>query len=287
VAASLTLGLVLAACGGGGGAARDGAGKVRVVAGLYPLAEVARRVGGPDIGVTDLTPAGAEPHDLELTTDQVDAIEDASVVLYLGRGFQPAVEKAAERTKGRRLDLLAGAKGDAGDPHVWLDPVAMVDVVDRVRAALIEADRAHNGTFADRAAAFRKEVEALDAEYEQGLADCDRRTIVTTHAAFGRLAARYDLEQVAISGLAPESEPEPKRLAELADRIRAERVTTVFTETLVSPKVAETLAREAGVTTAVLDPIEGRTRAQVQAGSGYLEAMRQNLTVLRKALGCR
>jgi zinc transport system substrate-binding protein len=265
-----------AACGGGARSSDDG--RTHVVAGFYPLAEVARRVGGPDVVVTDLTPAGAEPHDLELSTDQVDAIEDADLVLYLGHGFQPAVEAAARRSEGERLDLLAGQPGD--DPHVWLDPVALQDVVNRVRKAMPAADAAATDAFLD-------ELRALDRDFAAGLADCERRTIVTAHAAFGRLAARYDHEQVAITGGSPESEPEPRRLAALADQIRRTGVTTVFTEALVSPRVAETLAREAGVTTAVLDPIEALTAAQVAAGDDYGKVMRRNLTTLRTALGCR
>jgi zinc transport system substrate-binding protein len=272
------------ACGGGGGGGGRSDGTTDVVAALYPLAELAREVGGGDVVVRDLTPAGAEPHDLELTTDQVDAIEDADVVLLLGHGFQPAVEKAAARTRGTRLDLAARG---SDDPHVWLDPVAMAGLVDRVSGALAEADVAHRAGYEERAAAFRAEVEALDREYRVGLADCDRRTIVTSHAAFSRLAARYDLRQEAISGLAPDAEPAPTRVAELAGEIRDAGVTTVFTETLVSPRVAEALAREAGVTTAVLDPIEGRTKAQAAAGGGYVDAMRTNLAALRRALGCR
>lgn len=281
----------MGACGGGGGggASSGAGGKVQVVAGAYPLAELARRVGGGDVEVTDLTPGGTEPHDLELTTDQVDAIEDAAVVLYLGKGFQPGVEKAARRTKGTRADLLKAdpASDRSSDPHLWLDPQAMGRALDRVRAVLVKVDPARADRYAERTAAFAGELASLDREYAQGLADCDRRTIVTSHAAFGRLAARYDLDEAAISGLAPDAEPQPARLAELTDRIRAEGITTVFTETLASPRAAEALAREAGATTAVLDPIEGRTAAQVAAGEDYLKTMRTNLGVLRQALGCR
>lgn len=276
--------VLVAACGGSSG--DDGSG-LRVVAGFYPLAEMAERIGGGAVAVANLTPVGAEPHDLELTTDQVDRIGDADIVVYLGRGFQPAVEKAARRSGGTRIDLLAADV--VADPHVWLDPRAMAAVVERVLDAMVaaDADSRRDAEYRANAAAYQAELAALDADFAAGLADCERRVIVTAHDAFGRLAARYDLEAVAVAGLAPESEPDPRHLADLADLIKARGVTTVFAEALVSPKVAETLAREAGVGTAVLDPIEGLSREQLDAGAGYVSLMRQNLDALRQALGCR
>ncbi len=286
--ALVAVGLLGSAACAGSTPENDADGRLLVVGGFYPLAEVARQVGGDLVDVRDLTPAGAEPHDLELTTDQVDLVEDADLVLYLGGGFQPAVASAAERAGGARLDALVGESG--ADPHVWLDPRGMGRIVERTRDALVDGldvddDRA--ATMRTNASRYLRELEGLDAEMVSGLADCERRVIVTSHDAFGRLAARYDLEQIAIAGLAPEAEPDPRRLAELTDEIRDRDVTTVFSEALVSPEVAETLAREAGVRAAVLDPIEGLSEARRRAGEDYLSVMRANLVALRMALGCR
>jgi zinc transport system substrate-binding protein len=271
--AMAAMSVLASACGARGG----GDGRIDVVAGFARLGEVAARVGGDQVRVRDLTPPGAEPHDLELSTDDVDAILDADLVLYLGGGFQPGVAKAAERS-GHGLDLLGPGEGD--DPHVWLDPVRMTQVVDRVEGALEAADPAAAPGFRQRAGAFRAELGQLDAEYRSGLGRCQRRVIVTAHAAFGRLARRYGLEQQALTGISPEAEPDPARLARLADLVKARGVTTVFTERLVSPRVAQALAREAGVGTAVLDPLEGRVEG------GYTAGMRRDLAVLRTALGC-
>jgi zinc transport system substrate-binding protein len=271
-----------------------------VVANFYPVYEAARRVGDTRAVVTNLTPAGAEPHDLELSPKQVDEILDANVVLYLGRGFQPAVEETVrDRSGGETVDLLdalsarlrklppgEGVEGGT-DHHVWLDPVLMADIVDEVRNALVRADPAGRRAYERNAAAYRSDVEALDKRYRDGLANCARRVIVTSHAAFGYLAARYRLVQEPIAGLSPEAEPDPKRLAELTDLVRREGVTTIFTEELVSPRVAETLAREAGVKTAVLNPLEGLTSEEQARGETYVSVMDQNLTILRKALRCR
>ncbi|MDQ3107277.1 MAG: metal ABC transporter substrate-binding protein, partial [Actinomycetota bacterium] len=251
-AIAVTVALLGSAACAGSKPERVADGRFLVVAGFYPLAEVAREVGGDLVDVRDLTPAGAEPHDLELTTDQVDLVEDADLVLYLGGGFQPAVASAAKRAGGTRLDGLAGESG--ADPHVWLDPRGLSRIVERTSDALVDAldvDDERAATIRSNATEYLRELEGLDAEMASGLADCERRVIVTSHDAFGRLAARYDLEQIAIAGLAPEAEPDPRRLAELTDEIRDRDVTTVFSEALVSPEVAETLAREAGVRAAV------------------------------------
>jgi zinc transport system substrate-binding protein len=276
--------LAAGACGGG-----DHGGGVRVVASFYPLAEAARRVGGPFVRVSNLTPVGAEPHDLELKASQVATVHDADVVLIMGRGFQPAVEKAAaeRRSTIELLDALPIDHTDpAPDPHVWLDPVLMRAIVDQTAGKLAAADPAHAEAFRANASAFDSELAALDGRYRSGLTGCARKEIVTSHEAFGRMAARYGLTQESIAGLSPDAEPNPDRLAHLVDLVRAHGVTTIFTETLVSPRVAETLAREARVRTDVLDPIEGLTGAEEAAGAGYVSIMGANLTKLRAALGC-
>ncbi|MGH9040266.1 MAG: metal ABC transporter substrate-binding protein [Acidimicrobiia bacterium] len=286
VAAVLAGALLVGACADDeGGATRTGD-RPRVVAAFFPLFEAARRVGGDRAGVVNLTAAGTEPHALELTSDQVDRIEAADVVIYLGNGFQPAVEEVARRAEGEIVDALDGAKVEDGDPHVWLDPALLGEIVERVEAALVKVDPAGKAGYAENSAAYRNELGLLDDEFGQRLATCERRVIVTAHSAFGYLARRYRLTQEPIAGLAPESEPDPQRLAELADLVKSTGTTTVFTETLVSPRVAETLAREAAVTTAVLNPLEGLSESEIAAGGSYVAVMKDNLAALTGALGC-
>ena len=260
-----------------------------MVASFYPLAEAARQVGGDLVRVENLTPPGAEPHDLELTASQVADIQDADVVLVLGEGFQPAVEKAAAGRRGtvELLRALGPAAGDTDDPHVWLDPMLFTAVVDHVADALGRTAPAQRPAFSAGADAFKAQLAALDRDYRAGLSDCARREILTAHEAFGRLAGRYGLAQESIAGFSPETEPEPDRLADLADLVRRRGVTTIFTETLVSPRVADALARETGARTEVLDPLEGLSREDAGDGASYLSVMRENLVKLRAALGCR
>jgi zinc transport system substrate-binding protein len=271
---------------------------VSVVASFYPLAEAAVEVGGDHVRVTNLTAPGVEPHDLELTPRQLEAITTADVVLYLGGGFQPAVEDAIGDAQGRTVDVSAGLRtlpppagegsdpGLSADPHVWLDPVLYGQIVGIVEAALAAASPGDASTFAANAAAFRAKVGSLDRAYRTGLATCARDVIVTSHAAFGYLSQRYGLRQEAISGLSPDAEPSPQHLADLATLVERDGVTTIFTESLVSPKVAQTLAQETGATTAVLNPLESLTGEEMSAGDDYVSVMRDNLTELRTALGC-
>jgi zinc transport system substrate-binding protein len=274
--------LLVASCGGEETA--GGGDRLQVVAAFYPVAFAATRVGGRSVEVRNLTPAGTEPHDLELSPDDVDEITDADVVLYLGRGFQPSVEKVAKANHG--VDLLRGMALRGADPHIWLDPRLMADAVDEVAAALTRAEPARASAFRAGAGRYRRELDALDREFAQGLATCRRHELVTAHAAFAYLARRYGLTELALAGLSPEAEPDPRRLAALADTVKAKGVTTIFYEDLVSPAVARTLARETGATTAVLSPLEGLTEPQVGAGKTYLTVMRDNLAALRKALAC-
>jgi zinc transport system substrate-binding protein len=291
----ISLVVVGVACSDGGGS-QNGA-KVRVVAGFYPLSEAASKVGGDLVDVENLTPPGVEPHDLELTPQEIADIQQADVVLYLGEGFAPAVEQAAAEAQGVSVDLLKGMplepgvpeegeEGPVTDPHVWLDPVLYRRLVDRVEAALAQAVPAGKSTFEANARSFDTELAALDDEYHQGLTGCARNVIVTSHAAFGYLAAQYGLTQEPIAGISPDAEPSAQRLAQLADLVQRDGVTTIFTEELVSPKVAQTLANETGTTTAVLNPLEGLTEQEVAAGQDYVSVMRSNLGILETALGC-
>jgi zinc transport system substrate-binding protein len=279
--------LGLTACSGG---SSDSSGRPTVVAAFYPLAEAVRQVTGGSVRVVDLTPAGSEPHDLEITTDQVDTIEDARLAVVMGHDFQPAVDQAVDRRDGSTVKILDELPGRLrpNDPHVWLDPVRMREIVGIVNRALDRAFPADRAAFDRRARAYEDRLRALDVQYRDGLRSCRSRLIVTAHEAFGYLASRYDLRQDAIAGISPEQEPDAARLAELTDLARREHVATIFTEELVSPRVAQTLAREAGgLKTAVLDPLETLGDRAQRAGEDYVSVMQRNLATLQRALGCR
>ncbi len=303
--------LVLSACSSP--AVRPGATTVptgerlRLVASFYPLQFVAERIGGDRVTVTNLTKAGAEPHDLELSPRDVATVADADLVVHLG-GFQPAVDTAvASEAVGRAFDAadaadldlritpggatVSGALDGAGDavgatdPHFWLDPVRLKAVAVALAARLSTVDPTAASAFATNLAVLTRDLGALDDDLRAGLADCASGELVTSHAAFGYLARRYGLTQVGVTGLTPEAEPDAGQLAEVAAFVRAHAVRTIYSETLVSPAVADTLARETGARTAVLDPVEGLN--QESAGSDYLAVMRADLATIRRGQPCR
>jgi len=250
-----------------------------VVASFYPLAFAAREIAPPSDTIENLTPPGAEPHDLEVSPADATAIRNAGLVLLLGQGFQPQLEQAAGSGDNvlHLLDTPGLELHPNGDPHVWLDPVRYEKIVTRIGQALGREPEASR--LVDR-------LRILDDEYRAGLADCERHEIVTSHEAFAYLAQRYGLEQIAITGLSPEAEPEPADLARVIQVVKNRGVTTIFYETLVSPRIADTVARETGAKTAVLDPIEGLTPAEIAQGEDYFTRMRANLHALEEGLGC-
>ncbi len=287
--------LLVTGCGATGGTgAADPAEGPRVVAGFYPVEFATARILGDRGMVQNVTPPGAEPHDLELTPRGVAAVAEADLVVYLA-GFQPALDDAvASQAPNRGLDVSPAARltptagepadGTRRDPHFWLDPTRLADVADAVAEHLAELSPDDANTFRANAAALRTDLTTLDEEFRSGLAECASRIVVTSHEAFGYLAERYDLTQVGIAGLSPDAEPDARALAELTDFIRTNDVRTVYYETLVSPDVATTLADGAGVRTAVLDPLEGL--ADPDSAADYISTMRANLSTLRGGQAC-
>jgi zinc transport system substrate-binding protein len=286
--------------------------RLPVVASFYPLYEFARRVGGERVEVTTLVPPGVEPHDWEPSPRDVARLYQARLFVYNGAGLEPWVEKllggappslvavnVTEKIPLRAVDLPRHhghheekARGPApagreSDPHVWLDPVLAQSQVEAIRAALSRTDPAHAPAYDANARSLVAALAMLHRQYEQGLADCARREFVTSHAAFGYLATRYRLTMIPIMGVAPEAEPSPAELARIARTVRRHGIRYVFFETLVSPKLAETLAREVGARTLVLNPVEGVTAEEAAAGKDYLTLMRENLANLRTGLECR
>lgn len=303
--ALVVVSLALTACAGGeqdnaspGSSGPAGAeGPLEVAAAFYPLEFLAQRLGGDAVTVENLTAPGAEPHDLELTPQQVARLGQGDLVVYLA-GFQPAVDEAVEQQATETAfdvsevtPLAAGyipieegvqePDEEGADPHVWLDPMRYADIADAVAARMVELAPDLAEDVNGRAADLRTELEALDGEFRTGLADCERDQIVTSHNAFGYLASAYGLEQVSITGLTPEEEPSPGRLAEVATYAKENGVTTIFFEELVSPAVAQSLAAEVGAEAAPLSPLEGPPES-----GDYFTQMRDNLTALRTALGC-
>ncbi|MGP3972291.1 metal ABC transporter substrate-binding protein [Streptomyces sp. 6N223] len=305
----------------GGGGSDDGT--LDVMASFYPMEFLAERIGGNHVSVTSLTEPGTEPHDLDISPQQQAELTEADFILYLegfqpavdDAVAQSGAENVAEASSFTTLeshgDDVDGDHAEDGhaeddghadehaeeehaeegdghdhsglDPHVWLDPVKYAEIAEGVGAALAEADPDNAADYERNASELADELNTLDQEFSDGLANTRTDTFITSHAAFGYLAERYGLHEEAIAGLDPESEPSGERMRELHDVAEEDNVTTVFFETLVSDETARTLADDLGLETAVLDPVEGIT--DDSAGADYLEVMRANLEALRQALG--
>ncbi|GAA5023597.1 zinc ABC transporter substrate-binding protein [Terrabacter aeriphilus] len=307
VAAAVVAGA--AACGSDApGSGSGGSAEGAVVTSFYPVEFATQQIAGGTVPVTVLTKPGAEPHDLELAPQDVGSMTQARLVIY-SDGFQPAVDDAIGQVDPSRvLDVADAAQltltaaeeeghdhadeshGDhaahsGDDPHFWLDPKRYAAVAQAIAARLGADDPTHAATYTASAKAFVAKLDALDAEFAKGLASCDSKVVVTSHAAFGYLSQRYGLEQHGISGLSPEAEPSAAGLQEISNLVRSEKVSTIFQETLVEPKFAQTVATSTGATLATLDPVEGITTES--AGTDYFEVMRSNLAALQKGLGCK
>lgn len=286
--------LVLTATAACAPAAQDDT--VDVLTSFYPLQYVAEQVGGEHVRATNLTPASADPHSVELSPARVREMGQADLVVYLS-GMQPATDEAVAANPPERLldtaeaaGLEAGPNGsgaeasgsEALDPHFWQDPVRLADVARDVADELSAADPDHAADYAANAEALVTELDALDQEYRDGLAQCAGATMVVSHEAFGYLAERYDLVQVGISGIDPEAEPSPARLRAVRSVVQADDVRTIFFEVITSPEVAQALAEDLGIGSAKLDPIEGRS----DPDADYLDVMRENLAALQDGLVC-
>lgn len=281
--ALLAVTLSTAATGCGAFSEDDTAG-LQLTASFYPLAWATEQVSGQQVDL--LTTPGAEPHDFELDVRETAVVARSDLVVY-ERGFQPAVDGAVDEVaEGTVVDAAEEVRLETGpdgvDPHFWLDPTRMADLGDAVADALIEIDPDNEDVYRDNAAELRLEMQRLETAYADGLADCERDTVVVSHDAFGYLQ-RFGIELAPIAGLSPGAEPTPAHLAQLQDLATEKGITTVFTETLGSSKMADTLADDLGLRTDVLDPIEG-----VAEGSDddYLSIMRRNLEKLQEANGC-
>jgi zinc transport system substrate-binding protein len=301
--ASAALVLSAAACSSGTGAG-SGSMEGAVVTSFYPLQFVTQQITGSALAVTALTKPGAEPHDLELAPQDVAGLTKARLVIYAD-GFQPAVDDAMAQVDpshvldvadAAALTLPATEDGHAGeapaahaehssdDPHFWLDPQRYAAVAKAIGARLAKDDPAKAATYTANTDAFVAKLTALDGEFTKGLASCSSPVLVTSHAAFGYLAKRYGLEQHGISGISPEAEPSAAALKEISDLVRNQGVTTIYQETLVEPKFAQTVATSTGAKLSTLDPVEGITTES--AGKDYFEVMRSNLRALQQGLGC-
>lgn len=271
--------------------------KTKVAAGFYPEYFLASQIGGDKAQVTNITPADAEPHDYEPTAQDMATIENSEMLVVNGgveawandlqKNLNPSKTLVVVAGQGLETQSVVEDGESVTDPHVWQSPLLMKQMVERIEKGFEQVDPDNAAYYRSNANALNTQLDQLDSEYRSGLASCAKKVIITSHAAFGYLATTYHLNQVSIAGLSPDAEPSPKQLADIATFAKKNDVKYIFFESLVSPKLSQTIASEVGAQTMVLDPIEGLTEDDLAAGKNYLTVMRDNLAHLRVTLECK
>jgi len=273
----------------------DASDKLKVAASFYPMAHFAEQVGGDKVEVIKIIPGNAEPHEYEPTAKDMVKIQTARVFVFNGAGLEPWAERILGdlNKKGvltlqmaEHFELLGDKRGARYDPHIWLEPSFAVKEVELIRDIFIKADPANGDYYRSNCILYTGKLRLLNDRYDRGLKSCKKRDIVVSHNAFGYLAGRYGFEVHAITGLSPEEEPSPRRMAEIIRIAKAKNIKYIFTELLASHRIAETIANEAGAEILIFSHIDGFTDNDIMAGKTYISAMDENLKNLRLALSC-
>jgi zinc transport system substrate-binding protein len=273
-------------------------GKLQVTASFYPMYFFASQIGGDKADVINITPASAEPHDYEPTTQQIVKINQSNMLVLNGGIMEAWGSKIKDQLSGSNVLVVTTGEGlinkdlnENGqkilDPHVYMDPILAKKQVTAIEKGFEKIDPKDASYFQANARKLEGELDQLNAEFKQGLSNCKQKDFITSHAAFGYLAAQCGINQVSISGVSPDEEPSSQKLAEITQLVKQKDIKIIFFESLVSPKLSDTIANETGVKTMVLDPIEGITSDGIKAGQNYLTIMRQNLNNLQIALQCQ
>ena len=267
-----------------------------VAASFYPLAHFAEQVGGDRVEVINITPLSVDPHEYEPTARDMIKMQTARIFIFNGSGLDPWAERVQGELKSRgglilnmaeHFDLLRENRGVKYDPHIWLDPLSAIKEVELVRDMLIMANPEDEDYYRRNSVAYIKEILMLHNRYSDGLESCENRNIIVSHDAFGYMARRYGFDLYPVSGLSPEEEPSPRKMAEITDLAREKKINYIFTEVLVNPKIAQTIAYEIGAEILVLNPVSGLTYNDARAGKDYISLMDENLAHLRMAMSCK
>lgn len=270
--------------------------KISVYTSFYAMYDLTKKIGGDKVTVTNLVPAGQEPHDWEPTPSDMANIEKADVLIYNGAGMENWVDKVLNTIKNKKLIAVETSKelkiqdnpdqseDSKYDPHVWLNPMNAKQQMETIQKALVTADPSNKGYYEKNYTENAKKLDDLDKEYKDAVAKFSKKDIVVAHQAFGYLCDAYGLKQIPIEGLLADSEPSPAKMAEIVKFAKENNLKYIFYEELVSPKVAEAIAKEVGVKTAMLNPLEGLPESDILAGKEYISVMRDNLEALKTAL---
>lgn len=254
---------------------------------FYPIYDFAKKIVGDDAQVENLVPAGVEPHDFELSPKQAARIYDADVFIFLGESMEPWAKKIAEDLDKKGVLVIEAGQGliEDDDPHIWLDPMLAKEMSQRIFDGVVQKNPDHRGIYEENLKSLAKRFDELDNNFNQIVTGSLKKDIVTSHAFLGYAASRYGFNQVAITGLSPQEEPSPKKMAELIEFCKTKDIKYIFIEPGGSLKVSENLARETGAEILSINPLGTLRTDEIKAGEDYFTIMGKNLDVLKMALG--
>ena len=264
--------------------------KLKVTVSFYPLAFLAETIGGEYVKVVNLTPPGAEPHEFEPSTKDIAQLENQDIILLNGGGIEGYEDKIKESIDPQKTSVVTVGQSlmsNSQDPHIWLDPVLYKKEAEIITTVFIQKDPSHSLFFTNNMKQMIRDLDTLNTEFIQGLRSCKQKNIITSHKAFGYLAGRYGLREISLAGFSPEQEPSAKAFADVATFVKNNQIHHIFFEELVSPRIAETIARETGAQTLVFNPLEGLTKEDKTKGKTYLSIQKENLKNLQIALNCK
>jgi zinc transport system substrate-binding protein len=295
---------LFAGCGQGASGLARPDGKLQVYTSIYPLSDFAKKIGGDHVQVTNLVPPGVQPHDYELSPRDMTRLSQVDLFIYNGAGFEPYADKMqttldtnktmlVDSTKDIPLMAWNGSEEEkhrevhhwTHDPHVWLDSMLAKQQALAIRDALIKKDPKHKADYEKNYEELASRFNKLDIEFREMAQKALRKEFAVSHAAFGYLAKRYGLTQLAISGLSPEDEPSPQELKNIIEQVKAHHIRVILFETLVSGKLAEVVKNDVKAEASVLNPLEGLTKEELARGEDYFSIMEENKRNLVKALG--
>jgi zinc transport system substrate-binding protein len=267
--------------------------KIKVVASFYPMYEFVKQVGGDRVDVSTLIPIGIEPHDYDPTIQQILNAQSASMLVFNSPGLETWVPKvnakfALDASNGITLRSSTDPNSHGTDPHVWLDPILTKKEVENIRDGLIKVDPVNAAYYAATAKKFTGQLDSLDTSIRTMLPTCQKKDFIAFHEAFGYFAKRYGLNQHSVLGISPEGEIAPQKLQEVVQLARDLGINTIYSEDLVDPRLANTIAQEIpNGKVVILSPIEGINRSEQKAGITYIDKMHQDIAALKGGLVCK
>ncbi|MBI5205148.1 MAG: zinc ABC transporter substrate-binding protein [Nitrospirae bacterium] len=278
--------------------------KLKVVASIFPLGDIAKQVGGERVDVKVMLPPGVSPHTFEPTPLEMMQLQNAKAFIKAGAGLEFWAAKMLRAAGNEGLIVVDASSGlplirdihshksEAGhdkphgsseiaDPHVWLDPVFAKAIADKIIAALSKADPSGSAYYSGRSEKYKKDLDILHNEISDKVKTFKIKEYVTFHPAWNYFSKRYGLRVAGVIEESPGREPSPKHIARIIREAKRINSKIIFAEPQFNPSIAEVIAKEAGARVLFLDPIGG---SDIKGRDTYMGLMRYNLSVMEGAM---